>query len=362
MSEAPAERKTRIEVAVEPSYEVTVGAGLLEGVASYIPELEVAVVSDSRVAPLYANRLCTFLQAAGRRPLPVEVAPGEGSKSLGVLEGVVRTMAAGGLGRDSAVLAVGGGVVSDLAGFAAASYLRGVAFYVCPTSLLAMVDASVGGKTGVNLPEGKNLVGAFWQPRAVLADVTTLASLPLPVFREGAVELYKHGLLDDEFLLTAPDEPEFRPDGDPEVLSEYVARSIAVKAKVVGADEREAGSRAHLNLGHTLAHALEAASEHRLPHGEAVAYGLLFAAFLASARGWHDFTQQALRLLEWLEPSPLPTTDFSELLPYMLRDKKNLGDRQRFVLLRAKGSPVLVDDVTRREQESAWRQLLEVAS
>lgn len=362
MKESATGAARRIEVAVEPPYDVVVGAGLLTGVGALVDQPVVAVVSDSRVGPRYSQVVCASLERTGKQVLPIEIPAGEASKNLGELERISSIMAGAGLTRDGAILALGGGVVSDLAGFAAASYLRGVAYFACPTSLLAMVDASVGGKTGVNLPEGKNLVGAFWQPRTVVADVETLATLPEGVFREGAVELYKHGLLDDEFLLGAIEEPEFRPDGDPEILIEYVSRSIAVKARVVSGDERESGNRAHLNLGHTLAHALEAASAHRLPHGEAVAYGLLYAALLGRERGWHDFTGEARRLLEWLTPSPLPTRSLAELRPFIDRDKKHLRQRRRFVLLREKAAPVLVDDVSAGDEQRAWEQLLEVMS
>jgi 3-dehydroquinate synthase len=350
----------RLELA-EP-YDVLVGHGLLYRVAELVEQRAVAIVTDSNVGPLYGERLCAELAGAGKRTLAIEVPAGEDSKSLATLEDVLRQLARAGFGRDCAVLSLGGGVVSDLAGFAAASYLRGVAYHSCPTSLLAMVDASVGGKTGVNLPEGKNLVGAFWQPRLVVADIATLASLPERQFREGAVELFKHGLLGASELLGSLDDPEFRPDGAPEVLEEYVASSVMVKARIVEADEHETGQRAFLNLGHSLAHALEAVSDHRLSHGEAVAYGLLFAAELGAGRGWHDFTGEARRLLAWLRPAPLPCREFAEVLPFMLRDKKNAAARQRFVLLDGSGSPVLVDDVDESEQRLAWERLLEVVS
>jgi 3-dehydroquinate synthase len=353
---------TRIEVEVKPPYPVMVGDGLLGRIGDLVAEHRVALVSDSNVAPLYAERVCRSLQEAGRRAQLIEVPAGESSKSLEVLARVLRTLAQGEFRRDCAVVSLGGGVVSDLAGFVAATYLRGVAFYSCPTSLLAMVDASVGGKTGVNLPEGKNLVGAFWQPRMVFADVATLASLPERQFREGAVELIKHGLLGEQKLLEALDDPEFRPGGAPQALEEYVSISVAVKARVVGEDEREAGSRAYLNLGHTLGHALEAVSGHGLSHGEAVAYGLLYAALLGRQRGWYDFSASALRLIEWLRPSPLPSLEFEALLPYLLRDKKNSASGQRFVLLRSEGVPVLVDDVSEAEQRRAWARLLEEAA
>ncbi|HEX7003172.1 MAG TPA: 3-dehydroquinate synthase [Trueperaceae bacterium] len=361
MSDTVAGEK-RVAVETGRPYEVIVGAGLLDRVGQFVTEPAVALVSDSDVAPLHAVGVREALEAGGAGVLAVTLPAGEASKSLSEFETLVREMASAGLKRDCAIVAVGGGVVSDLAGFAAASYLRGVAFYACPTSLLAMVDASVGGKTGVNLPEGKNLVGAFWQPRAVLADVNALATLPEPVFREGAVELFKHGLLADEWLLGAIDETGFGPAGDAEVLAEYIYRSVLVKARIVSGDERESGKRAHLNLGHNLAHALEAASSHRLRHGEAVAYGLLFSALLAQARGWYDFVSPARNLLEWLQPAPLPNRELTDLQPYLERDKKNLGERQRFVLMRAKETPVVVDDVQPGELESAWRRLLEVVS
>jgi 3-dehydroquinate synthase len=350
----------RLEL-LEP-YDVLVGHGLLDRVGELVKERAVAVVTDSNVGPLYVERLCSELAGAGKRSIVIEVPAGEDSKSLATLEEVLRRLARAAFGRDCAMLSLGGGVVSDLAGFAAASYLRGVAFYSCPTSLLAMVDASVGGKTGVNLPEGKNLVGAFWQPRLVVADIATLASLPERQFREGAVELFKHGLLGESDLLGSLDDPEFRPGGAPEALERYVASSVMVKGRVVEADERETGQRAFLNLGHSLAHALEAASDHRLSHGEAVAYGLLFAAELGAGRGWHDFVGEARRLLDWLRPVRLPFQDFAEVLPYMLRDKKNAAARQRFVLLDRGGSPVLVDDIDESEQKRAWGRLLEVIS
>jgi 3-dehydroquinate synthase len=355
-------RMKTIRLELPEPYDVLVGDGLLDRVDELVEERAVAIVSDSNVGPLYAERMCAELTGAGKRAMAIEVPAGEDSKSLTMLEDVLRQLARAGFGRDCAVLSLGGGVVSDLAGFAAASYLRGVAFYSCPTSLLAMVDASVGGKTGVNLPEGKNLAGAFWQPRLVVADVATLASLPDRQFREGAVELFKHGLLGESDLLGSLDDPEFRPGGAPEVLERYVASSVMVKGRVVEADEHETGQRAFLNLGHSLAHALEAASDHRLSHGEAVAYGLLFAAELGAGRGWHDFTRQARRLLDWLQPAPLPIRDFTEVLPYMLRDKKNAAARQRFVLLDSAGSPALVDDVDESEQKLAWGRLLEVVS
>lgn len=350
---------TEVVVSVGRPYRVLVGAGALAELGRLVTEPRVAVITDANVAGTHAAAALAALSSGPAGVQLFQVAPGEASKDLATYGALLRDLAAAGFGRDAAVVAVGGGVVTDLAGFVAATYLRGVAFYSCPTSLLAMVDAGVGGKTGINLPEGKNLVGAFWQPRAVVADVETLATLPEREFRQGAVESFKHGLLGAPELLGALDDPQFRPGGDPSRLRELVASSVRVKARVVADDEREAGARAHLNLGHTLAHALEAASGHALAHGDAVAYGLLFAALLARRRGWDDLTPEVLRLLEYVRPAGLPTREYGQLLPYLERDKKNRGGGQRFVLLRRLGEPVLVE-VTVEEQSGAWVEFLEL--
>lgn len=346
-----------VQVDVVPSYPVAIGSGMLARSGHWITESQIALVTDDTVEARYGDAVTRALEATGKRVRLYTVPPGEGAKSIARLEALLRAFARDGLDRGAAVVALGGGVVSDLAGFVAASYLRGVAFYVLPTTVLAMVDASVGGKTAVNLPEGKNLVGAFWQPQAVIADVGTLTSLPDREFRLGAVEAFKHGLLADETLLGILDDPDFSPRGAPGVLIDRIARSVRVKADVVARDEREAGARAHLNLGHTLGHALEAVTDHRLPHGDAVAYGLLYAALLGRQRGYRDWSSSARRLIEWLDPQPLPDVDFGELEPYIQRDKKNRRGRVRFVLLEAVGRPVVVDDVTEEERRAAWTSL-----
>lgn len=349
-------RAREITVALDPPYPVVIGAGVLERAGEYVRAPRVALVSDAEVAPLYADAVTASLRANGSRVFLYTVPASEDSKSLTTLESLLRNLAQGGFTRDDAVLALGGGVVSDLAGFAAASYMRGVSFYTASTTLLGMVDAAVGGKTGVNLPEGKNLVGAFWQPRAVLMDVSVLATLPEREFRGGAVELFKHGLLADPELLDDVQDPRFRRDGPADFLAAAVARSVKVKADIVAEDEREGGRRAFLNLGHTLAHALEAHTEHALSHGDAVAYGLLFAARVAAGRGYADETGRVGRFVRWAEPKPLPEGSLDPLLPYVARDKKH-GARQRWVLLKRVGEPVLVDDVRPDELHAAWEYL-----
>ncbi len=349
-----------VNVEVRPSYPVTIGRGLSQAAES-VKAQSVALISDANVAPLYAEEVAHSLEGCGKRVKRYVVPPGEASKSITTFGQLLSKMAGDGLTRQSAVLALGGGVVSDLAGFVAASFMRGIDFYICPTSLLAMVDASVGGKTGINLPEGKNLVGAFWQPKEVIIDVETLRTLPEREFKQGAVELFKHGLLADPSILGDMSKDTFHRDGPSDFLADLIGRSVQVKANIVAQDEREGGVRAHLNLGHTLAHALEAHSEHGLTHGDAVSYGLLFAAKTAELRGWHGGLEETRAFLRWVSPAPFSATSLEELLPYIERDKKK-ADKVRWVLLESPSHPRLVSDVSNEHLERAWRYLQEVAS
>lgn len=359
-------RALRVRVDLEPAYEVWVGADddLLPAAladAGAGRASRVAIVSDERVATAgHVARAAAAWAALGVEPLELLVPPGEGSKSVATWADLHARLAAAACDRDTWVCAVGGGVVGDLAGFVAASWMRGVPFVQVPTTLLAMVDASVGGKTGIDLPAGKNLVGAFWQPRVVVADVRTLATLPAAVLRDGAVELYKHALLTDAPWRAAfgpPDAFGLRVDLDDGDWARLLADGIRVKAEVVAADPHEAGVRAHLNLGHTLAHALEAATGHALRHGTAVAYGLAFAAELSAARGWADWRADAAALVAWAADAPLPDVPLDALVGFMDRDKKRRGGRLRFVLLEAPGRPVVADDIRSAELARAWHAL-----
>jgi len=357
----PAAATRTVTVALARPYEMTVGAGVLSTLPDQVAERTVALISDANVAVPYGAPLVAAFEAAGKRALHLQVPAGEASKSLERYALLLNELATAAFPRDGAVVALGGGVVGDLAGFVAATYMRGVSFYQAPTSLLAMVDASVGGKTAVDLPAGKNLVGAFWQPRAVVADVATLATLPAREFRQGTVELFKHGLLADATLLSTFSAG-WSQELPAELLADAVARSVTVKAKVVAADETEAGPRAHLNLGHTLAHALEAASQQRLAHGDAVAYGLVYAALLARRRGYSDHTAAVYELFNWVAPGPLPLAPFSQLYAYMSVDKKVAQGRVRYVLLRDVGDPVVVSDLTYAELERTYQELLKVVA
>jgi 3-dehydroquinate synthase len=359
MTERPVKILT---VNVSQPYPIHLGEHLTSFIAKTIKEKRVAIISNTVVAPLYAEALAEALRQEHKTVSLHTVPDGEDSKSPELFAKILAELAQNNLDRKSAVVALGGGVVGDLAGFAAASYMRGIAFYQCPTNLLSMVDSSVGGKTGINLAEGKNLVGAFWQPKAVFMDVQYLRSLPEQEFRQGAVELFKHGLLADPSILTDVENAEFHPNGNAAFLINIIGRSVKVKAEIVAADEKEQSVRAYLNLGHTLAHALEAATNHRLTHGEAVVYGLVFDASVAQQRGYDAELERTLRFLRWLSPKALGLSDFDRLSPYLLRDKKNEDGKVAFVILQAVGHPVLVTDVTAQELRAAWQFLTSLSS
>lgn len=326
-------------------HEVWIGRGL----EPPKPAGPVVLIHDPNVAQL-ALRLGE--EARALRVLAVE--GGEDSKRIPVYERLLRALAEAELPRDGEVWAVGGGTITDLAGFVAASYLRGVTWRAWPTTTLAVVDAAVGGKTGLNLPEGKNLVGAFHPPRGVYAELDTLKTLPESIFREGLVEAFKHGVLTgDERLLAPwglePDHPELEP---------YLARAVRVKIAVVERDFKESGERMKLNLGHTLAHALEAASGHALSHGHAVAWGLLFAALLGRELGGEDLSEAVLRLLAWTRAPAPPEGTWEEFAGYIARDKKNRSSGLRWVVPYAAGDVRIeaVPETALRAAFAAWQR------
>ena len=314
-------------------------AGLAPGLA--------LVVTDETVAGLYLGALADALRADGWRPVPVVVAPGEGSKSLETFAAVVDACLAAGPDRATPLLALGGGVVGDLGGFAASTLLRGVPLAHLPTTVLAQVDSAIGGKTGVNTGRGKNLVGTFYPPRFVLADPATLQTLPERERRSGLAEVVKHALLDGGPLLDRL-ESEWERVGEAGVLAAVVREAAAVKARVVSADERESGARAFLNFGHTLGHALEAAAGYGvLTHGEAVALGMRAALHLSASLAEGVDVGAALpepwarmdRLVARLGAPPVPAGVTDEaLLAAMGADKKRDAGGLRFVVLDAPGA------------------------
>ena len=356
----------RLDVALGArSYPIHIGRGLLSDTALWqalLPGRHVLLLTDAHVA---AHHLDTLRAALPPRQLQVEILPpGEQEKSLERFGALMHALARLGASRDAAIVALGGGVVGDLAGFAAACWMRGIRFVQAPTTLLAMVDSSVGGKTAVDLPEGKNLVGAFHQPAAVLADTATLETLPDRELRAGLAEVIKYGALGDAaFLDWLDDRREALLARDPDTLGEAIARSCAHKAGIVARDETEQGERALLNLGHTFGHAIEAEQGFDgLRHGEAVAVGMVLAARL-SARLGRAPDHDAARLDALLQSFGLPTRvpaglDPERLLARMRLDKKNISGRLRLVLWRGAGRAEVVGDV----DEAAVRALLHDAA
>jgi 3-dehydroquinate synthase len=308
---------------------------------------DVLVVTNTTVAPLYLARLERSL--VGKRVASVVLPDGEQHKTLETLGQVFDALVARRMNRDACVAALGGGVVGDMAGFAAACYQRGVDYVQVPTTLLAQVDSSVGGKTGVNHPGGKNLIGAFHQPRAVLADTNTLATLPRRELRAGLAEVIKYGLIADAGFLDWIEtnlEALLRLDGA--ALTHAIRRSCQIKAEIVAEDEREHGRRALLNLGHTFGHAIETATGYgEWLHGEAVGAGMLMAADLSCRLGWIE-AADVERVRDLLERAGLPVVappiGAGRALELMGMDKKVLAGRIRLVLMRKVGEGVVAGD------------------
>ncbi len=348
------------------AYDILVGSDLLRRCGELIRPLELGrrlgLVTHPALAESYAPAVMSSLREAGHEVSLVTVPPGEESKSLDQATRLCRELVRAGLDRGSAVLALGGGVIGDLAGFVAATLFRGIAFVNLPTTLLAQVDSSVGGKTGVNLPEGKNLVGTFYQPRLVLADVLTLRTLPVREFRSGLAEVIKHAMISDrELFRTLEEDADRILERDSSTLQAIIGRNCAIKAKVVEADEREAGMRAVLNFGHTVGHAVEAASGYgTVTHGEAVAYGMLVATKLSVRRGLCPAADagrlEALVRRFDLMPASCPSPELLE--KYIFRDKKMRDGVLQFVLTPGVGSVTLAPVSDRNELREALHGVL----
>ena len=333
----------------ERSYPIHIGAGLLDDAGLYAPHVKgkrVAIVTNPVVAPLYLARVQAAIGQAGGTAVAVLTEDGEQAKGWAALDRVIDALLAAQLGRDALVVALGGGVIGDLAGFAAAIYQRGVPFLQVPTTLLAQVDSSVGGKTAINHARGKNMVGAFHQPLAVIADVATLDSLPERELRAGIAEVIKHGfILDSAFVAWLEANIGKLLARDRAALEHAVRRSCELKAQVVAADEREAGLRAILNFGHTFGHAIEAGAGYgEWLHGEAVAAGMVMAAELSQRAGTLR-REDAERVKALIARAGLPVRGpklpVARYLELMQIDKKAAGGKMRFVLLDGIGRATL---------------------
>jgi len=343
-----------IEVSLgERSYPIMIGRDLLGSfdLTPYLPGGDCLVVSNETVAPLYLEKLLPSL--AGRTTSTIELPDGEAYKTMATMQSIIDRLVEAGANRDTAIIALGGGVVGDITGFAAACYMRGVAFIQVPTTLLAQVDSSVGGKTGVNHEKGKNLIGAFHQPEAVLIDTDTLATLPDRELHAGLAEVIKYGAIcDSGFFAWLEENMSSLLAREPEALAHAIGRSCELKAEVVAEDERESGRRAILNFGHTFGHAIEHCQGYgEWLHGEAVAAGMVMAARLSG------IAEQEVTRLEKLvaaaglpiEPPPIAARDW---LSAMGMDKKVQGKRLRFVLLHEIGACEVTTDYEERRLAS----------
>jgi 3-dehydroquinate synthase len=338
----------------ERSYPIHIGSGLLgqaELLKHALPHGRAAIVTNTTVAPLYLEKLQNTLLSIGVSSMPVILPDGEKYKNFETLNLIYDALLTNRCERTTPLIALGGGVIGDMTGYAAATYLRGVPFIQLPTTLLAQVDSSVGGKTGINHPLGKNMIGAFYQPQVVLADIDTLNTLPDEELYAGIAEVIKYGLIRDlPFFEWLEQNMEKLLTRDTEALQYAIARSCLNKAEVVGADERENGERALLNLGHTFGHAIENGMGYgAVLHGQAVAAGTIMAADLSRRLGWIS-AEDVARIRHLLERSKLPGEGPPSLAPELyLRlmglDKKVEGGKIRFVLLKAIGHAVVSGDV-----------------
>ena len=344
------------------SYPIHIGPGLLDRAELVVPHLaqkRAMVVTNTTIAPLYLARLTAALEGAGVAVAHVVLPDGEAYKNWETLNLVFDALLAGRAERKTTLIALGGGVIGDMTGFAAACYQRGVPFVQIPTTLLSQVDSSVGGKTGINHPLGKNMIGAFYQPRVVLADTDTLKTLPARELSAGLAEVIKYGLIRDAAFLAWLEANMAKLRAlDAAAISHAIHRSCAIKAQVVAEDEREGGLRAILNLGHTFGHAIESGMGYgNWLHGEAVAAGMVLAAMASQRLGWLDAADvartRAIVRAAGL-PDAAPELPFETWLEYMGHDKKVEGGRLRFVLLKKLGEAVITGDVS----EAVLREIL----
>jgi len=350
-------------------YQVFTGSGLLSTLEPRIAQIvgnlpkRVFVLTSPGIWALWSER---FLESFDEEPIVLFLAPGERHKTLRSVEKLTRQMATAGGDRSSLLIAFGGGIVGDVGGFVAAIYMRGIPFIQVPTTFLAQVDSSVGGKVGVNLPEGKNLVGNFHHPLAVFVDMDLLSTLPDRELRAGLFESLKAGMIRDSSLFRYLETHHAKVLGrDPEALEKVISASIRMKAEVVGLDEREGGLRMILNLGHTFGHAIESATGYRkLLHGEAVGWGLIAALYLGKMRATISEAEfdRLMRLIYLYGPLPPLKLNAPRLVAATAKDKKNLGNRRRFVLPVGIGDAAVVEDVTPDELMEAARYMLSLAT
>lgn len=344
------------------TYDILIGQGLLKVLGgdldSVLPAPRYVIITDSNVESHIGMDLVKLLRQAGIRVELLSFAAGENSKNMDTVVDLARRMVHLGADRQTAILALGGGVVGDVAGFLASIYMRGILLVQIPTTLLAQVDSSVGGKTGVDLPEGKNLLGTFYQPERVYADIGVLTTLPQAEIRNGLAEVVKYGMIRSPGLFDFL-EQKWRDivSLEPRTTAHIVFSSCSIKANVVSADEREGDLRRILNFGHTVGHAVEAAANYQIPHGEAVSMGMVVVSRISVAKGLmpEGDLDRLLRLLDRLNlPGKIPANlSRKELIDLLRHDKKARSGRPHFVLSRGIGQILVTDDVSREELDAA---------
>ncbi len=347
------------------SYEILIESGLLDRVGELLEQhgihRRIFLISNSQVFQLYGEDLLRQLSDLGCRVNEILIPDGEKHKNLETVEQIYTELISHQADRSSSVIALGGGVTGDIAGFAAATLLRGVPYVQIPTTLLAQVDSSVGGKTGVNHPLGKNMIGSFYQPHLVCIDTDTLSTLPARENQSGLYEVVKYGLICDseffEFFETHLEDIQSQVTG---VLQEVIGRCCSIKARITSQDEKEKDLRRILNFGHTFGHALEAATQYqRFTHGEAIAWGMLVETHLSRLRGFLDAStseriMQTIRSIGDLPP--VDSISIESLMEAMKRDKKHQGDQIIFVLLQDIGTTVITGDIEEDLLGEAWEQ------
>ncbi len=350
----------------ENSYDILIGPGILTELAADLKARPLSeryvIVTDSNVEDFLGQDLLSSLKSTGLNVDLVAFQAGEESKNMDTVVELARHLVGLGADRKTVILALGGGVVGDVAGFLASIYMRGIPFVQLPTTLLAQVDSSVGGKTGVDLPEGKNLLGTFYQPVRVYADIGVLSTLPASEIRNGLAEVVKYGMIRSPELFALLEENWWDVVNlEPEITADIVAISCQIKADVVVADEKEGGLRRILNFGHTIGHAIEAAAHFQIPHGEAVAMGMVAISRVSQRKGL--MTEREVQRLEaLLERFGLPIRipqhlSTEELIDLMAHDKKKSGGKVHFVLCKGIGDTVITDEVSNEELKSVIEKL-----
>ncbi|HIQ36716.1 MAG TPA: 3-dehydroquinate synthase [Desulfocapsa sulfexigens] len=349
----------------ERSYPIFIEDGIMENIGEDLAKRNIAsryvVLSDDYVAKLYGSTLMATLEHAGIKAEMLTFSRGEASKNLQVFADLSRKLAQLGLDRTSGLIALGGGVTGDLTGFIAATYMRGIPFVQIPTTLLSQVDSSVGGKTGVDIPEGKNLVGAFYQPKAVYIDTAVLTSLPAEEFLGGVAEVIKYGVIRDfEFYCFLEKNLDSILALHPAIIQEMIQTCCKIKAEVVAEDEREAGLRRILNFGHTIGHAVEAASDFSLIHGHAVAIGMVAALRLAVSSGLCK-RKEAGRVATLIHTFGLPTEipegmDRERIKAYIKTDKKSVAGSVFYVLPTTIGKVIITNELTEEQIDAVLQR------